>query len=103
MLLFPIFTTTCALHRCRAVPRQHLGCPAREVRPLPAYSAADDPLVTTDWLAQHLTEVTVLDVRGHVDTVLVNPGEEQSTYRPDYDAYLEGHIPVSCAARPGLA
>jgi 3-mercaptopyruvate sulfurtransferase SseA len=55
----------------------------------------DDPVVTTDWLAQHLDEVTLLDVRGHVDTVLVEPGVEKSTYMADYDAYLEGHIPVS--------
>lgn len=105
MLLSPVVTTTCAVPRCRAVRRQHLiARPAsREVHTLAAYRAADDPLVTTDWLAQRLTEVTVLDVRGHVDTVLVNPGEEQSMYRPDYDAYLEGHIPVSHTARPGLA
>jgi hypothetical protein len=55
----------------------------------------EDPIVTTDWLAQHLDEVTVLDVRGHVDTALVEPGVEKSTYIADYDAYLEGHIPVS--------
>jgi 3-mercaptopyruvate sulfurtransferase SseA len=55
----------------------------------------DDPVVTTNWLAQHLNEVTVLDVRGHVDTEVVEPGVEKSTYMADYDAYLEGHIPVS--------
>jgi hypothetical protein len=38
--------------------------------------------------------VTVLDVRGHVDTEVVEPGVEKSTYMADYDAYLEGHIPV---------
>ena len=37
----------------------------------------------------------MLDVRGHVDTVAVGPGEEKSTYLADRDAYLEGHIPVS--------
>jgi hypothetical protein len=60
-----------------------------------AYRAVEDPVVSTEWLAQHLEEVTVLDVRGHVDTALVEPGVEQSTYLADYDAYLEGHIPVS--------
>lgn len=62
---------------------------------LRSYRAADDPVVTTEWLAQRLDEVTVLDVRGHVDTAVVEPGVEKSTYLADYDAYLEGHIPVS--------
>lgn len=60
-----------------------------------SYHALDDPVVTANWLAQHLNEVTVLDVRGHVDTEVVEPGVEKSTYMADYDAYLEGHIPVS--------
>ena len=38
--------------------------------------------------------MSILDVRGHVDTVLVEPGVEKSSYLADYDAYLEGHIPV---------
>jgi hypothetical protein len=62
-----------------------------------SYHAADDPVVTTDWLAQHLEEVTVLDVRGQVDTVTVEEGVEKSEYLAGYDAYLEGHIPVSVA------
>ncbi|KAF6264271.1 Rhodanese-like domain-containing protein [Scenedesmus sp. NREL 46B-D3] len=57
------------------------------------YSAAPDPVVTTQWLADHVDEVSILDVRGLVDTVLVEEGVEQSTYSADYDAYLEGHIP----------
>eukprot|EP00775_Hariotina_reticulata_P006530 gene6530-6758_t len=40
-----------------------------------------------------MQEVTVLDVRGHVDTVQVEPGVEKSTYVADYDSYLEAHIP----------
>jgi hypothetical protein len=59
-----------------------------------AYQAAADPVVSTDWLCQRLNEVTVLDVRGRVDTTLLAPGVEQSTYSAAYDAYLEGHIPV---------
>jgi hypothetical protein len=43
-------------------------------------------------------QVSILDVRGHIDTALVEPGVEQSTYLADYDAYLEGHIPVSATA-----
>lgn len=59
-----------------------------------SYTAEIDPVVTTAWLQDHLEEVTVLDVRGHVDTVLVGEGVEQSTYVADYDQYLEGHVPV---------
>lgn len=62
------------------------------------YQALDDPVVTTDWLARHLDQVSILDVRGHVSTELVQPGVEQSTYTADYDAYLEGHIPVRGSA-----
>lgn len=70
---------------------------------LRSYRAADDPVVTTEWLAQHLDDVTVLDVRGYVDTALVEPGVEKSTYVADYDAYLEGHIPVSeCSPQQSL-
>jgi hypothetical protein len=42
-----------------------------------------------------LQEVTILDVRGRVDSREVSPGVEQSDYIAEYDAYLEGHIPVS--------
>lgn len=59
------------------------------------YAVALDPVVSTQWLAQHMQEVNVLDIRGHVDTVEVEPGVEKSTYVADYDAYLESHIPVS--------
>ena len=52
-------------------------------------------MVTTDWLAAHLDEVSILDVRGRVDTAAVEPGVEVSQYLAEYDAYLEGHIPVS--------
>lgn len=65
-----------------------------------AYKAVVDPLVTTEWLFQHLNEVTVLDVRGHVDTVLLEPGVEKSTYIADYNEYLEGHIPVRSLQLP---
>lgn len=64
-----------------------------------SYQALDDPVVTTDWLARHLDQVSILDVRGHVSTELVQPGVEKSTYSADYDAYLEGHIPVRAAAQ----
>src|SRR5690349_14006477 len=54
-----------------------------------SYAAEADPVVTTAWLQDHLEEVTILDVRGHVDTVLVDEGVEKSTYVADYDQYLE--------------
>lgn len=59
------------------------------------YAFTQDPVVSTEWLAQHMQEVTVLDVRGHVDTVEVENGVEKSTYVADYNSYLESHIPVS--------
>lgn len=35
----------------------------------------------------------MLDVRGHVATEEVGPGEQRSSYLADYDDYLQGHIP----------
>lgn len=76
-------------------PRRHGSRKAaRQCLSTRAYQALDDPVVTTDWLAKHLDQVSILDVRGHVSTKPVQPGVEQSTYTADYDAYLEGHIPV---------
>ena len=56
---------------------------------------ADDPLVTTDWLADHLHDpaVRVVDIRGYVTTRPVGPGAEEATYRGALDEYLAGHIP----------
>lgn len=76
-------------HRC--LTDQYRSARKSQLR---AYRAEADPVVTTAWLADHLDEVTILDVRGHVDTVMVEEGVEQSTYVADYDKYLEGHIPV---------
>jgi hypothetical protein len=39
-------------------------------------------------------EVSLIDVRGRVDTVDTEPGVQKSTYIAEYDSYLEGHIPV---------
>lgn len=69
--------------------RASLACSSR------SYKAAADPVVSTDWLTAHLDEVSILDVRGRVDTAAVEPGVEVSQYLAEYDAYLEGHIPVS--------
>jgi thiosulfate/3-mercaptopyruvate sulfurtransferase len=56
---------------------------------------ADDPLVTTDWLAAHLDDpnLRVVDIRGSVTTRAVAPGVEVATYRGAPEEYLAGHIP----------
>jgi thiosulfate/3-mercaptopyruvate sulfurtransferase len=56
---------------------------------------ADDPLVTTDWLAARLgdPDVRVVDCRGYVTTRPVGPGVEEATYRGAVEEYLAGHIP----------
>lgn len=41
-----------------------------------------------------MQEVSILDVRGHVETQSPEQGVEVSTYCAGYDEYLEGHIPV---------
>lgn len=55
----------------------------------------EDPLVTTEWLEEHLEDpdLRVIDVRGYVTTRPVAPGVEEATYRGAEAEYLEGHIP----------
>lgn len=86
-----------APHRATAIALR-APTPRTRLRTSKSYKAAADPVVTTEWLAQNLDQVSVIDIRGHVDTVLGEPGVEQSTYVADYNAYLEGHIPVSSSA-----
>ena len=54
-----------------------------------------DPLVTTDWLAEHLTNpsIAVIDMRGYVTTKQVGPGVEEATYRGAKSEYVASHIP----------
>jgi thiosulfate/3-mercaptopyruvate sulfurtransferase len=54
-----------------------------------------EPLVSTDWLAQHLRDpsLRVVDIRGFVTTRPVVPGVEHATYRGAREEYLAGHIP----------
>ncbi|KAL3136963.1 hypothetical protein ABBQ32_006565 [Trebouxia sp. C0010 RCD-2024] len=57
-----------------------------------------DPVVSTAWLAEHIQDVAILDVRGTVKTQLRSTNLqgcrlEMSEYIADYDTYLEGHIP----------
>ena len=56
---------------------------------------ADDPLVSTDWLQDHLEDpdLRVVDIRGYVTTRPLEPGVEEATYRGAGDEYLAGHIP----------
>ena len=54
-----------------------------------------DPLVTTDWLQEHLGDpgIRVVDIRGYVATRPVGPGVEEATYRGAPEEYAAGHIP----------
>jgi thiosulfate/3-mercaptopyruvate sulfurtransferase len=55
----------------------------------------DQPLVSTDWLAEHLDDprIRVLDIRGYVSTRPVEPGVEEATYRGASEEFEAGHIP----------
>lgn len=57
--------------------------------------SAIDPVVTTEWLADHLQDpnLRVVDVRGHVRTRQVAPGVEAADYEGAAGEYLDGHIP----------
>ena len=56
---------------------------------------ATDLLVSTEWLAEHLSDpsIRVVDMRGSVVTRQVAPGVEQADYRGARDEYLAAHIP----------
>ncbi len=52
-------------------------------------------LVTTEWLAEHLSDpdVRVVDIRGYVATRSVDHGVEEAEYRGAREEYLAAHIP----------
>jgi thiosulfate/3-mercaptopyruvate sulfurtransferase len=54
-----------------------------------------EPVVSTDWLAEHLEDpaVRVVDIRGYVHTQTIAPGIERAEYRGCRDEYLAAHIP----------
>jgi len=54
-----------------------------------------DPLVSTDWLQEHLGDprVRVLDIRGYVATRPVAPGVDEAPYRGAPEEYAAGHVP----------
>jgi thiosulfate/3-mercaptopyruvate sulfurtransferase len=56
---------------------------------------ATELLVSTDWLAEHLSDpgVRVVDIRGYVVTKPIEPGVEQAEYRGAREEYLAAHIP----------
>lgn len=54
-----------------------------------------DPLVSTDWLENHLNDpnVRVVDMRGYVVSRPLEPGVEEADYRGAEAEYLANHIP----------
>jgi thiosulfate/3-mercaptopyruvate sulfurtransferase len=54
-----------------------------------------DPLVTTQWLRDHLGDpvIRVVDIRGYVKTQPVAPGVEEASYQGAIDEYRSAHIP----------
>src|SRR5262245_14772433 len=54
-----------------------------------------EPLITTQWLHEHLGDgmVRVVDIRGYVKTQPVAPGVEEVSYQGAGDEYLAAHIP----------
>jgi thiosulfate/3-mercaptopyruvate sulfurtransferase len=52
-----------------------------------------DPLVTTDWLAEHLDDVRIVDIRGYVKKTDLGEGRQRAEYLAARDEYDEAHIP----------
>ena len=54
-----------------------------------------DPLITTDWLADHLRDenVRVVDIRGYVKKKDLGGGRQRAEYLAASDEYDEAHIP----------
>jgi thiosulfate/3-mercaptopyruvate sulfurtransferase len=54
-----------------------------------------DPLVTTDWLEEHLDnpEVHVVDIRGYVRKTDLGEGRQRAEYLAAREEYDEAHIP----------
>jgi len=55
----------------------------------------DDPLVTTDWLAEHLRDpdLRVVDIRGYVRKTDLEEGRQRAEYLGAREEYEEAHIP----------
>ncbi|MDP8948151.1 MAG: sulfurtransferase [Actinomycetota bacterium] len=56
---------------------------------------AFDPLVTTDWLAEHLDDpaIRVVDIRGYVKKTDLGEGRQRAEYVAARKEYAEAHIP----------
>jgi thiosulfate/3-mercaptopyruvate sulfurtransferase len=54
-----------------------------------------DPLVTTDWLSEHLDDpdVRIVDIRGYVKKTDLGDGRQRAEYLAARDEYDEAHIP----------
>src|SRR3954464_14665385 len=54
-------------------------------------------LVSTKWLADHLTnpQVAIVDIRGYVKTTDIGPGQQSAEYIGAVDEYQARHIPGS--------
>jgi len=54
-----------------------------------------DPIVSTEWLENHLNDpnVRIVDIRGYVTTKPDGPNVEVATYRGAFEEYQAGHIP----------
>ncbi|MDP8950476.1 MAG: rhodanese-like domain-containing protein, partial [Actinomycetota bacterium] len=54
-----------------------------------------DPLVTTDWLAEHLDDpkVRVVDIRGYVKKTPLGDGRQSAEYLGAREEYDEAHVP----------
>jgi thiosulfate/3-mercaptopyruvate sulfurtransferase len=54
-----------------------------------------DDLVTAEWLAEHLDDVRVVDIRGYVRATDLGSGKQHAEYTGARDEYESGHIPGS--------
>jgi thiosulfate/3-mercaptopyruvate sulfurtransferase len=54
-----------------------------------------DPLVTTDWLAEHVEDpdVRVVDIRGYVKKTDLGGGRQKAEYLAACDEYDGAHVP----------
>ena len=54
-----------------------------------------DPLVTTDWLEEHLDypEVRIVDIRGYVKKTNLGEGRQRADYSGAREEYDEAHVP----------
>src|SRR5919202_1605741 len=54
-----------------------------------------DPLVTTDWLAEHLEDpgVRIVDIRGYVKKTFLDEGRQRAEYLGAREEYDEAHLP----------